>query len=219
MKTLAIISQKGGSGKSTLAVHLAAYALKKGLRPALIDLDPQKSAMKWNDRRKEAGAQLEVTTGTPDQLKGFKDLAAKTGVDLLIVDTAPHANDAAAIAADLADAILIPCRPATFDLDAMLSTWGLAQAAGKPAAIILNACRRGKRKITNARAALQAIGATVLEPVIWDWVALEDALIQGFAVHEYEPEGKATEDVSLLYRDVTMLLAIDHRTGLLLQVP
>jgi len=47
MKTVAIISQKGGSGKTTLAVHLAVCAERARRRVAIIDLDPQASALEW----------------------------------------------------------------------------------------------------------------------------------------------------------------------------
>ena len=51
MKTVAIISQKGGSGKTTIAVHLAVCAELSKKRAAIIDLDPQASALEWHTRR------------------------------------------------------------------------------------------------------------------------------------------------------------------------
>lgn len=209
MKTLAIISQKGGCGKTTLAVHLAAYARQQGLYPAIIDLDPQRSSYKWNQRRDEHNTdspRLDVIEGTTDKLERLQSIALKTKVDLLIIDTAPHANKDAALSIQIADGALIPCRPSTFDLDAMLTTLDIVTASSTPASIILNAARRGKRKVNEAREALEHIGASVLNTVIHDWVALEDSLVDGRAVHEYEPQGKAAEEIALLYRDVTMLL-------------
>jgi chromosome partitioning protein len=209
MLTLAIVSQKGGCGKTTLAVHLAAYARQQGLHPAIVDLDQQASAYKWNARRAEGNElspKLDATQATADKLEHLKKLGIENGIDLLILDTAPHANREAALAVQSADAVLIPCRPATFDLDAMVSTLVIVRATGKPAAIVLNAARRGKRKVAEAREALESIGATVLQTVVHDWVALEDALVDGRAVHEYDPQGKAAEEVALLYRDVTMML-------------
>ena len=214
MQILAIVSQKGGCGKTTLAVHLAAFARQQGLHPALVDLDPQASAFKWNARRGEQdehSPKLDATQGNADKLAYFKKLGDDNRIDLLILDTAPHSNRDAALAAQIADAVLIPCRPATFDLDAMVSTLEIVRATGKPAAIVLNAARRGKRKVAEAREALEGIGATVLQTVVHDWVALEDALTDGRAVHEYDPEGKAAEEVALLYRDITMLLVTDKR--------
>ena len=51
MKTVAISSQKGGSGKTTIAVHLAVCAERAKKRIAIIDLDPQGSALEWFNRR------------------------------------------------------------------------------------------------------------------------------------------------------------------------
>jgi chromosome partitioning protein len=214
MRTLALVSQKGGCGKTTLAVHLAAYARQQGLSPAIVDLDPQGSAYKWNARRAEQdehSPKLDAITGTADKLAHLKSLGVENGIDLFILDTAPHANREAALAVQSADGVLIPCRPATFDLDAMVSTLEIIRATSTPAAIVLNAARRGKRKITEAREALESIKATVLRTVIHDWVALEDALVDGRAVHEYEPHGRAAEEVALLYCDVTMLLTSNEK--------
>lgn len=209
MKTLAIVSQKGGCGKTTLAVHLAALARLRGLHPAIVDLDPQNSAFKWNARRVEndpSSPKLDAIKSSADKIAEVKQLAKDNKVDFLILDTAPHANRDAALAVQSADAVLIPCRPATFDLDAMLSTWEIVHNTHKPAAIVLNAARRSKRKVTEAKEALEGIGAKVLPHIINDWVALEDALVDGRAVHEYEPNGGAAEQLDKLYRDITMLL-------------
>ena len=51
MKTVVIINSKGGSGKSTLAVNLAANFALKGQNPAILDLDPQGSSMRWLQNR------------------------------------------------------------------------------------------------------------------------------------------------------------------------
>ena len=51
MKTLAILSRKGGTGKTTIAVHLSVAAEQAGRTTALIDLDPQASAVSWSDKR------------------------------------------------------------------------------------------------------------------------------------------------------------------------
>jgi chromosome partitioning protein len=51
MKTLAILSQKGGAGKTTLALHLAVAAVQAKRQVAVVDLDPQSSAIGWKDSR------------------------------------------------------------------------------------------------------------------------------------------------------------------------
>ena len=213
MKTLAIISQKGGSGKSTIAVHLAAYALIKKLHPAIVDLDPQGSAYEWNNLRDEndpKSPKLDAIRGTADKLAALQKMGIENGIDLLIIDTAPHSNKEAALAAQLADAVLVPCRPSLFDLKAITTTFQIIAAAKKPAAVILNAAPRGKLA-DEAREAIEAQGFTVLPTVLQHRAAFSHAVIDGRAVHEYEPEGKAAEDIAALYRDITIMLALPQQ--------
>jgi chromosome partitioning protein len=210
MKTLAIMSQKGGSGKTTLAVHLAAYAVGQKIKTALIDLDPQASAHKWNERRIEddpTSPKLDAIKGAVPQLAGFLKLAEQNGLALVVIDTAPHSNSAAAIVAQLADFVLMPCRPALFDLDAIASTVEIVTSAETPAAVILNAAPRGKLA-DEARTALEGQGITVLPSVIYQRAAYSHAVIDGRAVHEYEPDGKAAEEISRLYGNISRKLGI-----------
>ena len=80
---------------------------------------------------------------------------AKTGgIQLVIIDTAPHSRAAAPVAAKLADYVLIPCRPARFDLDAIASTLEIAKAANTPAVVVINAAAPRGRLAEEARAAL-----------------------------------------------------------------
>ena len=53
MRIVAMVNQKGGSGKSTLAACLAVAAQEAGERVFLIDMDPQKSLLKWGHRRQD----------------------------------------------------------------------------------------------------------------------------------------------------------------------
>jgi chromosome partitioning protein len=213
MKTLAIISQKGGSGKSTLAVHLAAYARSNNLQPAIVDLDPQGSSFQWNSLRREndpKSPKLEATRSTADKLATLQRIGIESGVDLLIVDTAPHSDRSAALAAQLADGVLVPCRPSLFDLNAVASTFQIIAAANKPAAVVLNAAPRGKLA-DEAREALENQGIKVLPTVIQQRAAYSHAVIDGRAVHEYEPDGKAAQEIASLYQDIARFIAITQR--------
>ena len=70
MKTLALISQKGGSGKTTIALNLAIAAAGAGKQVVVIDLDPQRSAVRWS--RLQASDQPVIVAGRRNQstLKG-----------------------------------------------------------------------------------------------------------------------------------------------------
>ena len=206
MKILALIAQKGGSGKTTLSVHMAVCATRQNLRTALIDLDPQGSAYDWNESRDD-GDKLDAIKANPGQLAALLKQAKAAGADLVIVDTAPHSDSAAAIAAQLADFVLIPCRPARFDLKAIGSTAQITNLAKTRAAVVINAAPRG-RLAEEARAALQQQGISVIEPVLHHRAAYSHAVIDGRSVHEYEPDGKAAAEIDELFACVRQLLKI-----------
>jgi chromosome partitioning protein len=206
MKTIAILAQKGGSGKTTVAVHLAVCATRQKLRTALIDLDPQGSAHDWNESR-EDGEKLDAVKATSGQLAALLKHAKAAGADLAILDTAPHSDSVAAIAAQFADFVLIPCRPARFDLKAIGSTAQIAKLAKTPAAVVINAAPRGKLA-EEARAALQQQGIAVIEPVLQQRAAYGHAVIDGRSVHEYEPDGKAAAEIDALFACVRQLLKV-----------
>jgi chromosome partitioning protein len=211
MKTLAIIAQKGGSGKTTLAVHMAVCATRREINTALIDIDPQASAYKWNESRPDE-RKLDAIRADAGQIPAFLKQAKAGGIDLVIIDTAPHSDQAAAIAAQLADFVLIPCRPARFDLDAIASTVQIAKVAKTPAAVVINAAPRGKLA-EEARAALEQQGITVIEPVLHHRAAYSHAVIDGRSVHEYEPDGKAAAEIDDLYNFITGLLGYTEARG------
>jgi chromosome partitioning protein len=211
MKTLAIIAQKGGSGKTTLAVHIAVCATRRKINTALIDIDPQASTYKWNESRPYE-RKLDATKADAGQIPAFLKQAKAGGIDLVIIDTAPHSDQAAAIAAQLADLVLIPCRPARFDLDAIASTVQIAKVSKTPAAVVINAAPRGKLA-EEARAALEQQGITVIDPVLHHRAAYSHAVIDGRSVHEYEPDGKAAAEIDELYNFITGLLGYTEARG------
>jgi chromosome partitioning protein len=197
MKIVAIISQKGGAGKTTLAVHLATAAAAAGHRAAIIDLDPQGTAASWGDRRE--AAEPEVISGQAIRLSALAGAAEENGADFLVLDTAPNADQSASYAAKMADLVLIPCRAAAFDLEAIETTLMLAKVAGKPAYVVLNAVpvRSGIGK--EAAAGLTEKGAAVAPLQITQRAAFAHGVIDGRTAQEFEPEGKAAEEIKALY--------------------
>lgn len=198
MRTIAVISQKGGAGKSTLAVHLAVAAHLGGHRCAIVDLDPQATTRKWGDKRQADGP--EVVGDHAERLPQLVDAARSNGADLLVIDTAPNADRASLTAARAADLILIPCRPAAFDLEAIEATRDLAVIAKKPAWVVLSSAPVRSAIVEEARRGLEASGAQVAPQTIHQRVAYSYAVIDGRSASEYEPEGKAAEEVAALFR-------------------
>jgi|SRR5579862_4839299 len=198
MKTIAIISQKGGAGKTTLAVHLAVAAEQARKSAAVIDLDPQASATSWKDlRTAETPA---VAPAQVSRLAQVLDAAAKHGAAIAIIDTAPHSESAALAAARCSDLILIPCRPAIFDLKAIGATVDLAQLAGKPAAVVFNAVPTRGSLTDEASAAVESYQILIAPVRIAQRAAYVHALTAGQVAQEYEPEGKAAAEIKLLWK-------------------
>ncbi len=196
MKTIAIISQKGGAGKTTIAVHLAVAAEQRGLKTALFDLDPQASASSWSDKRKKPTPA--VVSAQAPRLPGLLEQAEAQQAGLVIIDSAPNADTASLAAAKAADLILIPCRPAAFDLNAIGTTLSLATIAGKPAFVLLNAVPSQGRLGEEARGILHSSGIQVADPVLHHLVAFSHAVNDGRTAQEYDGKCKAASEVGLL---------------------
>ncbi|MEE3504534.1 AAA family ATPase [Acidiphilium acidophilum] len=200
VKTLVIISQKGGAGKTTLAVNLAAAAELAGLPTILIDLDPQGSSRVWAEQR--GGNAPEVLSDHPKQLPALISKAEQAGAGLVIVDTAPNADQSALIAARAADLIVIPCRPSVYDLAAILASVDLTAIAKKPHVAVINAAPIQGDVANDARANLGQQGVVVSPVIVHQRAAFPNSAIVGRGVQEYEPRGKASLEIAELFKDV-----------------
>jgi chromosome partitioning protein len=202
MKTIALISQKGGSGKSTLTVHLAAMA--KNSR--IIDCDPQGSSLFWFNRRKADTPSL-VSCHWRELAQALAQ-ADRAGIEWAFVDTAPrHEGAAAAAILRASDLALVPMRPSAFDLAAAAQTIEAANKLDWPYAVVLNACpaNRGIAEgslTSGAKRALKALGAPYMGAMISQRAALAYAIVTGLAVTEFEPTGKASLEMRMLWMEI-----------------
>ena len=197
MKTLAVLSRKGGTGKTTLAIQLAVAAEKAGHTTILIDLDPQASAAKWKDYRE--GDTPFVITAPASRLPEVLDRAKTSGATLAILDTAPHTEIAALDAANVAEMALIPCKPALIDLQAITSTINVTRLANVPARIIFNAVPPRGDRVDQAREAVKVFDVPCAPCEIGNRIAFSDSYNAGLTAQEYEPSGKASQEIGALY--------------------
>jgi chromosome partitioning protein len=121
MQRIVILNPKGGSGKTTIASNLAACFAVNGLRPALMDLDPQGSSTRWLRKRPENNpaihgiAAFERSTAVTRSWQ----LRVPAECNVVVVDT-PAALEAQSLPEITrgADAVLVPVMPSDIDIHA-----------------------------------------------------------------------------------------------------
>ena len=193
---VAVLSQKGGSGKTTLALALAVAHERAGGRAAVIDLDPQGSAVTW--RRLRIAPSPTVVATHPNRLAASLQDVRHAGASLVVADTPPREAGGAAAIARLADLVLIPSRPATLDLASVPPT--LAVCEGRNAAVILNACPTRGSWISEATETVRFLGVALCPVTLGIRVVHARAITAGLTAQEAEPNSLAAAEVANLYQ-------------------
>jgi len=205
MDVIAVIAQKGGTGKTTLTLALAVAAQRAGKVTAVIDLDPQATASNWSDRR-EVDSPV-VVSAQPARLPQVLASAKASGAALVLIDTPPRAEQAALAAAKAADLILIPCRPAIYDLETVSTTLELIRVAGeKPVVAILNGVPPRGSKKEQAEDVIKALGVIVCPVAFGYRAAFSDAGALGLSAQEYDPGSKSAAETKEVYEFVSKLI-------------
>jgi chromosome partitioning protein len=205
MDVIAVIAQKGGTGKTTLTLSLAVAAQRAGKVTAIIDLDPQATASNWSDRR-QMDTPVVVST-QPARLPHVLKSAEESGAALVFIDTPPRAEQTALAAAKAANVILIPCRPAIYDLETIATTLELIRIAGdRPMAVILNGVPPRGSKREQAEDVIRELGLVVCPASFGVRAAFSDAGVLGQTAQEYDPEGKADFETREVYKFVSKLI-------------
>jgi len=192
MKTIAIIGQKGGTGKTNLAKILL-VAFGSGGKSCLgIDLDPQASLCRWDDRRDaETPAVMPMLASRLPQTLGW---AERQGVDIAIIDTAGRARDEALAAVKAADLVLIPLPQTTEDLETLGATQEYLKFSPTPSlAVLVMVEPRGPLR-EQATRFIQGTGMKVCPFSVGRRAAYRHASTAGLVPTEYEPGGKAAAE-------------------------
>lgn len=197
MITLACLAMKGGTGKTTVAWALAVAAEHAGIPAAIVDLDPQASAATWGDRR-EATSPAVIGAQSP-RLGPVLEAARNAGAGIAIIDTAPHASDAALAAAKAADLVLIPCCASVADLDAIGPSIDLAKVAGTTALAAITKATVGSTLVAEARDAIAGYAIACSPVVVHNRLDHVRAFTEGLTAQEYAPQGKAASEIDELW--------------------
>lgn len=205
MHIVALVTQKGGTGKSSLAVSLAAAASESGLKVVVLDIDPQGTTGEWYKRR--TGEAPAVQAFPWANLSSRLYRLGQQGYDLAIVDTPGADSHAASEAMKEAHFCLLPVRPSVADIEASKPTVRYLNEHNKPFAFVLNQCPTGGRtsRTANARMALQLLGG-LCDPTVAHRSDHVDALASGLGVTEFNPFGKAADEVRAVLQWLTVRL-------------
>jgi len=206
-KVLTLAQQKGGAGKTTLAAQLAVAFASGGKNVALVDIDPQGSLARWFALREAAGraGRVSFTAVTGWRAQATVD-KLKTTHDLVLVDSAPHAEIEAKIAVRVADLIVVPMQPSPLDLWATEPTLALARSEKRTALIVLNRDQT-RMKLSEALAGpIGELGAEVAETTIGSRTAFAASMMEGLGVVETAPRTKAAAEILALADEITRRL-------------
>jgi chromosome partitioning protein len=213
MNVIAIIAQKGGTGKTTLTLSLAVAAQRAGKAAAVIDLDPQATATTWADRREDETPV--VVSAQPARLPHILKSAEDSGAQMVFIDTPPRAEQTALAAAKAASLILIPCRPAVFDLDTISTTLELIRFTGdQPVAAVLNGVPPRGQKKEQAADIIKDLGLIVCPTSLGHRTAFSDAGVYGLTAQEYDRTGKAAQEIEGVYEFMCKLLNTSIKKGM-----
>ncbi|HEY1736976.1 MAG TPA: ParA family protein [Methylovirgula sp.] len=212
MRTIAFINQKGGTGKSTLAACLAVAAKEAGERVFLIDMDPQKSLLKWGHRRKDKDLPVEAISES--KLETVLTALGRGRVSLVLIDTPATESPAAEAAMRCADLCVIPARPTIFDIWSSESTRGKLKTLGRDYVFALTQCSPmpDNARVKDGASALEAMGA-LLQPFVCARVDYQEAARQGLGVTEFCDDGKAAEEMRQLWASLQRRCAMLKPNG------
>ena len=199
MHKIIVLNAKGGSGKTTIATNLAACYAVRGRYPALLDYDPQGSALNWLQTRSEDSAPIHgveahkknMTVTRSWQMRMPKD------VDRIIIDT--PASVGGADLADYvrqADTIIVPVLPSPIDIHTatnfikdimVLGKLKIDSGGNKPGSKRLCVVANRVKENTRVYQTLQAFLSSLNLPLV---TALRDsqyyvhAYVEGIGIHE-----------------------------------
>jgi chromosome partitioning protein len=202
---------KGGSGKTTVATHLAIIRASEGRDVLLIDADDQETASDFTvfrNERSDTGPSYTsikltgaaVRTQTLRLLDKYQDI---------VIDTGGRDTSSQRAALSVADVLLVPFVPRSFDIwtlekvGALINEMQPANPKLKAFTFLNRADPRGQDNDDAAQVLKDTESLEYANLALGSRKAFSNAAAQGLAVTELKPgDPKAIEEAMMLYRYV-----------------
>jgi chromosome partitioning protein len=202
---------KGGSGKSTVATNLAVMRALDQHDVLLIDADDQETATDFTvlrNEKKEGGAGYTNIKLTGSSVR-TETLRLKDKYQDIIIDTGGRDTTSQRAALSIADILLLPFIPRSFDVwtlekvTTLVDEMRAANTDLKAWVFINRADSRGQDNDDASLMLKEAIGLQFLNIPIGTRKAFSNAAALGLAVTELKPkDDKAIAEISALYQYV-----------------
>jgi chromosome partitioning protein len=191
-RVVALTASKGGVGKTTLSTALAVRAAKDGDKVAILDAEPQQSAVLWWTLRGEPDNPrvLALDDGARNVARDVVRLKAQ-GWAWVFIDTPPAMIDRIEAAIVAADFVLIPVRASVFDVDAVEPVIELCQTYAKPFAFVLSQADPKWKLLGSTIEALQDRG-----PVLEEMTRYRAVYASAVTIGKTGPESKDTKQAA-----------------------
>lgn len=198
---LALANTKGGVGKSTIAINIAIARARAGHDVLLVDGDEQRSALDFTELREQlvgkAGYTAVALHGAALRTQ-IRQLAPK--YTDIVIDVGGRDTGSLRAALTVANAVLIPVQPRTFDIWAVSQVAEIVREAREinealRALVVLNAADFQGRDNDEAGEAIRDIpGLELLPYVIGRRKVFPNAASAGRSVLEHTPRDQKAVD-------------------------
>ena len=220
---VAVATMKGGSGKTTMSVCLAAQWMQQGFATALIDADPQRSALRWVRSGTDlAGLKLLTLSGPKGEDVGpmLAELR-RAGYQRVVVDTPGFRSPVITPILQAAELALIPIKASPLDFEVAADTVDIIRghASSRPAdrplvaRFVLTQTIPRSVVARHMRAELVEANYALLEAELPNRVAHAEAPFSGSTPSLIAPTGVAARETAALVAEVEGLLTRGRTDG------
>jgi chromosome partitioning protein len=191
MPVTALVGNKGGAGKTTLSVNLAS-ALARCTSVAVVDADPQGSALQWRAFAENDGA-IPIYEGGEQLGEQARDLLLEYNHVVFDCPPSVHAPQTTSVLG-FCDLALIPVQPSPVDLWATVHIEDAVSQAmkinpGLRALLIINQLEARTTLSRLARDALSEIGLPIANTALRRRAIYRSSALEGKSVFEMGRRG------------------------------